>query len=97
VLGFRIGKMAYLTDFNSFPNTELEKLKNLDVLIINALRREPHVSHFTLDEALSVISEVKPVHAYLTHVSHQMGRYSDVEKLLPDNVIIAYDGLSLVL
>lgn len=97
VLGFRIGKMAYLTDFNSLPNTELEKLKDLDVLIINALRREPHVSHFTLDEALSVISEVKPVHAYLTHISHQMGRYSDVEKLLPDNVFLAYDGLSLVL
>lgn len=97
VLGFRIGKMAYLTDFNSLPNTELEKLKDLDVLIINALRREPHVSHFTMDEALSVISEVKPVHAYLTHISHQMGRYSDVEKLLPDNVFLAYDGLSLVL
>jgi len=95
VLGYRIGGMAYLTDTNSVPDVEMEKLKNLDVLVVNALRLEKHVSHFNLEEALNLIAEVQPKRAFLTHISHLMGPTEMAEKLLPENVAFAYDGLSL--
>jgi phosphoribosyl 1,2-cyclic phosphate phosphodiesterase len=95
VFGFRIGKMAYLTDINRIEDEEKQKLQNLDVLVINALRIEKHISHFNLEEALNLIEEVKPEQAYLTHISHLMGLHEDVEQQLPANVHLAYDGLKL--
>lgn len=95
VLGYRIADMAYLTDMNSIKKEELDKLIGLDTLIINALRREEHISHFTLEQALEVISKVKPRRAYLTHLSHQIGLHKMVEKMLPKNVFLAYDKLKI--
>ncbi len=96
VLGFIFNKkVAYVTDANYIGEEEKQKLKGLDVLIINALRREKHVSHFTLEEALQIIDEVKPRRAYLTHISHQLGKYEEVQDELPTNVFLAYDGLKL--
>jgi phosphoribosyl 1,2-cyclic phosphate phosphodiesterase len=95
VFGFRIQNFCYITDANYISNDEKKKLKNLDVLVLNALRHEKHLSHFTLSEALELIDELKPKKAYLTHISHQLGLHTDVSKLLPDNVELAYDGLKL--
>jgi phosphoribosyl 1,2-cyclic phosphate phosphodiesterase len=97
VFGYRIGSLAYLTDTNSVPEEEKLKLKDLDVLVLNALRMEKHISHFNLEEALQLIAELQPKRAYLTHISHLMGLHADVEKLLPKNVHLAYDGLSVEL
>lgn len=95
VFGYRIDNFAYITDAKTIADEEIEKLKNLDVLVINALRHQVHPSHFNLEEALQFIDTVKPQKAYLTHLSHQMGRHADVEQTLPSNVRIAYDGLIL--
>ena len=72
VFGFRFGKMAYITDVNRLEDAEIEKLRNLDVLVLNALRKEDHISHYSLSQALALIAKVKPAKAYLTHLSHQM-------------------------
>ena len=93
VLGFRIGEIAYLTDFNHISPQEIEKIKGIDTLVINALRKESHISHFTLDEALHISYLVGPKHTYLTHVSHQMGGYVQEDPRLPENCHFAYDGL----
>lgn len=93
VLGFRIGGIAYLTDFNKIEPEEIEKIKGVEVLVINALRREHHLSHFTLAEALHIRYLVQPKFTYFTHVSHQMGRYQQIEQELPENTHFAYDGL----
>jgi phosphoribosyl 1,2-cyclic phosphate phosphodiesterase len=93
VLGYRVGDFSYVTDAKSIAPQEIDKLRGSKILVINALRRETHVSHFTLNEALELIREIKPDQAYLTHLSHQMGLHSEVEKELPENVKIAYDGL----
>lgn len=95
VLGFRIGNFTYITDANYISEEEKEKIKGTDILVVNALRREKHISHFTLQEALDFIGEIDPKRAYLTHLSHLMGKHEDVSKELPENVSIAYDGLSL--
>lgn len=95
VYGFRIGKMAYLTDVNYLEESEKEKLKGLDIFVINSLRKEEHISHFTLDQALQLIDELKPAKAYLTHLSHQMGFHREISDELPENVFLAYDGLEL--
>lgn len=96
VLGFIFNqRLAYITDANYISPLEKNKLKNLDVLIINALRREKHISHFTLQEALDIIQELQPQKAYLTHISHQLGTYKEVSKELPQNVFLAYDGLQI--
>jgi len=93
VLGFRIGDFAYLTDANFISEPEKEKLTGVKILVVNALRREKHISHFTLSEAIDLIRELKPVRGYLTHISHQMGRTEELEKELPDAIMAAYDGL----
>jgi phosphoribosyl 1,2-cyclic phosphate phosphodiesterase len=93
VFGYRIGDFTYITDAKSISEIELEKLEGTKILVINALRRETHVSHFTLNEALELINRIKPQKGYLTHLSHQMGQHEDVMKELPSNVEIAYDGL----
>ncbi len=95
VLGFRIGGMAYLTDMNRIDPWEIEKISGVDVLIITALRKEKHLSHFNLEEALGVIKKVAPRRAYLTHLSHQMGLHEEISKELPSNVFLGYDGLTL--
>ena len=95
VFGFRISKFAYITDMNYISKKEKEKLFDLDILIINALRKKSHISHFTLDEALAIIEELKPKRAYLTHISHALGFYKKTSKELPPNVFLAYDNLVL--
>ena len=95
VLGFRVNDLTYITDAKTISRKEIEKIKGTRVLVVNALRISEHISHFNLQEALSFINEVKPEVAYLTHVSHLMGRSEDVEKQLPDQVILAYDGLQV--
>ncbi|MCQ2285151.1 MAG: MBL fold metallo-hydrolase [Bacteroidales bacterium] len=95
ILGYRIGTLGYITDASFIAETELNKLKGLDVLVINALRLEEHYSHFNLDQALNVIDKLNPKRAYLTHMSHRMGKYTDLSKRLPDNVFAGYDGLNI--
>ncbi len=95
VLGFRIGNFAYITDTNYIPPESLLLLDNLDVLVINALRREKHVSHYNLEGALEVIDFLKPQQAYLTHISHLMGFHEILQMELPENVFAAYDGLKI--
>ena len=95
VLGFRVNDLTYITDAKTISRKEIEKIKGTRVLVVNALRIREHISHFNLKEALSFINEVKPEVAYLTHVSHLMGRTEYVEKQLPDQVMLAYDGLQV--
>ena len=95
VLGFRVGEFAYLTDGNFIPEKEKRKLTGLKYLVVNALRRESHISHFTLSQAVSLIEEMKPEMGYLTHISHQMGTSKDLADDLPQNIRPAYDGLEL--
>jgi phosphoribosyl 1,2-cyclic phosphate phosphodiesterase len=95
VLGFRVGGLAYITDTNLVSSASKRLMQGCEVLVINALRREQHLSHFTLAEALRLIEEVKPARAYLTHASHQLGLYAEVQPTLPPNVTLAYDGLKV--
>ena len=95
VLGFRIGPIAYITDANAFAQETWERLEGVKILVLNALRKEKHISHFTLDEALEVIDRVKPEQAYLTHISHLLGRHRDVSLELPEGVYLGEDGLRL--
>jgi phosphoribosyl 1,2-cyclic phosphate phosphodiesterase len=97
VFGYRIDDFAYLTDVKTIETFEIEKLKNLKVLVINALREEEHHSHFNLQEALDFITLVQPEKAYLTHISHHFGFHEDVQKRLPENVFLAYDNLEILL
>ena len=97
VKGFRINDFAYVTDANFIPEEEKLKLKNLNVLVLNALRREPHVSHFTFEEAIDLVNELKPKKAYFTHISHQLGLHETVSKELPNNIELAVDGLQLII
>lgn len=94
VFGFRVGNFAYITDANYIPESSKEKLVGVKYLVINALRKEKHISHFSLREAIDLIMEISPKKAYLTHISHQMGKYADVSKELPSGISLAYDGLS---
>ena len=97
VFGYRIDDFAYLTDVKTIEDVEIEKLKNLKVLVVNALREEHHFSHFNLQEALDFIALVKPEKAYLTHISHILGFHEEVQKRLPENVFLAYDNLEITL
>lgn len=97
VLGFRIDNFTYLTDTNYVAPEEIEKIKNSKVFVINALRKKSHISHYNLEEAVELINKVKPREAYLTHISHMMGLHEEVEKELPENIHMAYDGLQLEL
>lgn len=97
VFGYRFDKFAYLTDVKTIAEEEKEKLKNLEVLVINALRIEEHISHFSLEEALTFIEELQPKRAYLTHISHLLGFHAEVEKELPKNVFLAYDTLTITI
>ena len=95
ILGFRIRNLAYITDANHIAPQEMDKLHNLNILVINALRKEKHFSHYSLPEALDVIRQLQPRQAYLTHISHEMGLHAETEALLPPNVHLAYDNLQI--
>ncbi len=97
VFGYRIDDVAYLTDVKTVSQHEIDKLNGLKILVVNALRREPHPTHFNLDEALDFIKIVAPERAYLTHISHHMGFHDEVEKKLPPNVFLAYDNLQITI
>jgi len=97
VFGFRIGNFSYITDANFISEIEKEKLFGSDVLVINALRKSKHISHFSLDEAIEVILEINPRKAYITHLSHFIGLHAPIQNTLPDNIYLAYDGLTIEL
>lgn len=97
VFGYRLDDFVYLTDVKTISGLQMEKVKNAKVLVVNALRIEPHNSHFNLEEALAFIRKVAPERAYLTHISHLLGFHAEVEKTLPENVFLAYDGLKIEL
>jgi phosphoribosyl 1,2-cyclic phosphate phosphodiesterase len=94
VNGFRFGRLAYLTDAKEIPDASINAMRDADVLVINALRDEPHPVHLSLGQALEVIREVRPGRAYLVHLSHEMS-HAEVSRRLPENVFLAYDGLSI--
>lgn len=95
VLGFRFGNLTYITDANYIAPEEMAKIEGSEILIINALRKETHISHFNLEEALAVVERIRPRMAYLTHISHHLGLHAEVSKELPPNVRLAYDGLKV--
>jgi len=97
VYGFRFNEFAYLTDMKTVKDKEIKKIKNVKILVINALREEAHQSHFNLEEALQFIKKVNPQKAYLTHISHLLGFHEEVEKKLPKNVFLAYDNLQITI
>jgi phosphoribosyl 1,2-cyclic phosphate phosphodiesterase len=97
VLGFRIGDFTYLTDVKTIDPEEIDKVKGSKILVVNALREEPHYSHFNLSEALDFAQEIKPEKTYFTHISHLMGFHAEVEEKLPDNVHLAYDTLTITI
>ncbi|MFT6480692.1 MAG: phosphoribosyl 1,2-cyclic phosphate phosphodiesterase [Spirosomataceae bacterium] len=94
VLGFRVRDFTYLTDCNYIAPEELEKAKGTRILILDALQQSPHLSHFTLEQAIEVAKEVGAEKTYFTHISHKMGLHREVEKILPPSMFLAYDGLS---
>jgi len=93
VFGFRIADMAYCTDVNKIPRSSMEMLKGLDILVLDALRRQPHPAHFSLDQALEMVERLSPRQAFFTHISHDL-EHEEVNDSLPPNVRLAYDGLS---
>jgi len=95
IFGYRIDNFAYLTDLKSISESEKKKLQNLEILVLNALRIERHPTHLNLEEALVFIKEIQPKKTYITHISHKLGFHDEVEKGLPKNVFLAYDGLRL--
>jgi phosphoribosyl 1,2-cyclic phosphate phosphodiesterase len=95
VFGFRFGRFTYITDANRIDEGEKEKIKGSDVLVLNALRKEKHVSHFTLDESISLAKELEIPQTYLTHISHQLGRHNDVNAELPEGIALGYDNLQM--
>ncbi len=94
IFGYRIGNFTYITDANYIADEDIEKMKGSKVIVVNALRKEKHVSHFSLSEAVELAVSLRPQHAYITHMSHQMGLHEDVNSELPRHVSLAYDGLN---
>ena len=95
VLGFRTRKFTYITDANRIPEKEMEKIEGSEVIVLNALRREKHISHFNLEEAVALLEKFSPKRAFLIHISHQLGFHDEINKELPDFIRCAYDGLSI--
>jgi phosphoribosyl 1,2-cyclic phosphate phosphodiesterase len=92
----RRGGLAYLTDFNHIEDGEVEKLRGVEVLVVNALGHNPHISHFNLEQAIELARRVGAARTYLTHISHRMGFYAEVQPTLPDGVFLAYDNLKIM-
>ena len=97
ILGYRIGKFAYLTDVKTLSDKSIDQLQGLDTLVLTALRTQKHISHLSLDEALNIATKIDARKTYFTHMSHDMGLHATINKLLPDNIELAYDGLQLKL
>ena len=97
VFGFRIKNFVYLTDVSSISELEKEKMKGADLIILDALRKKPHISHFNLEQALALLEELKPKQALLIHISHYMGLHDEVNNELPDHIKLAYDGQQIIL
>lgn len=97
IMGYRIGDFTYITDAKTVADAEKEKIKGSKILVINALQKDPHISHFTLDEAIAFAQEMGAQHTYLTHISHRLGTYDEVSAELPPGIHLAYDGLKLEL
>lgn len=95
ILGYRIGNMVYITDASFIPESSMDLIKDADLLVLNALRKKKHPSHFSLDEALEHIEKLRPKAAYLTHISHFLGLHTEVQPKLPAGVFLAYDGLTV--
>lgn len=95
IYGFRFGKFTYITDANRIEDAEKEKIKGSEVLVLNALRKQAHISHFTLGEAIDLANELQVPTTYFTHISHQLGLHSEIEAELPDGMHLAYDQLQL--
>ncbi len=96
VLGFRFGKFTYITDANRIDEEEKEKIKGSEVMVLNALRKEKHISHYTLDEAVTMVQELAVPKAYFTHISHQLGKHEEVNAGLPKGIELAWDGLEYI-
>ena len=97
VLGFRFGDFTYITDAKTISDKEIQKIMGTKTLVINALQHSHHISHFTLEEALKMVERINPETAYLTHISHKLGTHHEVEKNLPDNIRLAFDGLTITI
>ncbi len=97
VFGFRIGFLTYITDAVDISEKEIKKIEGSRVIVINALRKKKHYSHFNLSEAIAILERLKPEQGYLTHISHQMGCHEDVQKELPSFIKLAYDGLRVLI
>ncbi|EON76067.1 Metal-dependent hydrolases of the beta-lactamase superfamily I [Lunatimonas lonarensis] len=95
VFGYRIRDFVYITDANRIDSSQIDKIRGCGVLVLNALQIQPHISHFTLDEALEMVELINPVKTYFTHISHRLGTVREVEKRLPNAVSLAYDGLQI--
>lgn len=95
VLGFRVDGFAYLTDVKTVPDSEMPKLKNLDVLVLSALRQEPHSTHLNLEEAVALAQQIGAKSTYFTHISHLLGFHNEVSQSLPENIYLAHDNLTL--
>jgi len=92
-MGFRFENFSYITDANFIPDSTIDRLVGTEVLVLNALQVAPHVSHFNLDEAIKMVDRIRPGKTYFTHISHKLGLHSTIEKDLPPNTLLAYDGL----
>jgi phosphoribosyl 1,2-cyclic phosphate phosphodiesterase len=95
VMGFRFGSFTYITDANRIEESEKQKIRGSEIMVVNALRKQDHISHYTLGEALDLVDELEVGTAYFTHISHQLGRHAEVESELPEGRHLAYDGLRL--
>ena len=95
VLGFRFGKFTYITDANRIEEAEKEKIKGSEIVVLNALRKEPHISHFTLSEAIDIVQELNIPKAYFTHISHQLGKHENINSELPKGIELAWDSLNI--
>ena len=95
VIGFRFNDFTYLTDIKTISDEELEKVKGTKILVLGALQRKQHISHLTIDEAISLSQRIQPEMTYFTHMSHRLGKHEEVIKTLPKNITLAYDGLQL--
>ena len=97
ILGYRIGGLAYLTDVKTLPDETIEALQELDTLVINALRHEPHIAHITLEEAILLAEKIGARQTFFTHFSHDIGKHEIVSLILPENMHLAYDGLQVII
>ena len=97
IFGFRINDFTYITDANHISVQEMKKIRGSKVVVLNALRKNKHISHFTLDEAVEILKDIRPESAYITHISHLMGLHEEVEKQLPGFIHLAYDGFKIII